>query len=480
MQCFEPEKKSFGKLTSGLSVLCGAALVLWTTGCGSSASSTPPPAQQYTPQTYMAPGVAYTLSGSPAQVALETYTIDDSAGKFSETLYLQEGDQQGPQILNYGSFKPASDGFLDLGILASYGAGTSGYSVTTYPADSPLTGSWAIELPDQAGGLVQMVGRPVKPLVAATSCPNLASPQTWQFLTIPAAEVAHPSNQPAPDTWNPVTDTAYGSVDISTTGSTVTLDNIQQFTLPSVGGSGLPAIPVGSPVMASCGPTFYGNTISFPSPLVITDPGTGSEQLQASAVMGIGPTGLLVEDNGNGKVSPGSTGINYQNDLGAGTGAVGLPKPASALDTGSLVGAQYQGFVYGAGVYTGPGSSGSGWSSHVVSFGSSGAPSSCASLTPSTSTPLIYGGDFPDDDPTASSGANSDLAIDLGAQDTSNNGLYRAATVCIGANYAANTTGQTDIFPAVAIAGQLNGKNAIFVLGIDSSQPWEIYLLPSN
>jgi hypothetical protein len=32
----------------------------------------------------------------------------------------------------------------------------------------------------------------------------------------------------------------------------------------------------------------------------------------------------------------------------------------------------------------------------------------------------------------------------------------------------------------VAIAGQLNGKYAIFVLGVDSTQPWAIYLMQSN
>lgn len=35
-------------------------------------------------------------------------------------------------------------------------------------------------------------------------------------------------------------------------------------------------------------------------------------------------------------------------------------------------------------------------------------------------------------------------------------------------------------FPAVAIAGQLDGKYAIFLIGVDSSQPWGIYLLQSN
>ena len=50
----------------------------------------------------------------------------------------------------------------------------------------------------------------------------------------------------------------------------------------------------------------------------------------------------------------------------------------------------------------------------------------------------------------------------------------------LGANYAANTTKATYSFPAVVLAGQLSGKFAIFVLGVDAKQPWAIYLLQSN
>ena len=41
-------------------------------------------------------------------------------------------------------------------------------------------------------------------------------------------------------------------------------------------------------------------------------------------------------------------------------------------------------------------------------------------------------------------------------------------------------TKATYSFPAMAVAGQLNGKFAIFVLGVDARQPWAIYLLQSN
>jgi hypothetical protein len=76
-------------------------------------------------------------------------------------------------------------------------------------------------------------------------------------------------------------------------------------------------------------------------------------------------------------------------------------------------------------------------------------------------------------------------------QDTKTNGLYPAATVSIGAGFPGNTTGKKYSFPAVAIAGQVQGKFAIFVIGLDAiglqivsqgqqSQDWGVYLLQSN
>ncbi len=159
-------------------------------------------------------------------------------------------------------------------------------------------------------------------------------------------------------------------------------------------------------------------------------------------------------------------------------GRSGCPSHPNSLDVNAIRGAQYLGFVRGAGVYV---NGLSGWSSHLASFGFSTTPSSCASIVPSSGT-VLYGGDYTNDDPSTSSDGfgNCDLAIDLGAQDSATNGLFSSATVWLGASYAANTTGKTYSFPAVAIAGQLNGKYAIFLLGIDSTEPWAIYILQSN
>ncbi len=490
-----------------ISTLVLASLVL---GCGSNKTTTSdmptPPVQG--PQTYFSPFVAGTTNG-PSNVLLtgaKTFAIDDHANTFSEsTFQLQLPQQQGPQVINFGCFisqpqctpipsigAAGQRGLLNLGITTNYVSdSTSGvFEATTY--DPPQMGSFAVELPSQAGGLIQLVGQPVAPLVAATQCPNLKTAQTYQFVTVPAGLSNSTTSRPS-GSWNPKLETAYGMVDISSDGTKVTFDNIRQYTFPVTGSSGNPSQPASPSVSGACGATVFGNTITI-GQLTVTDPvsgGPASNPPQAS--IAIGPTGLLVEDNGSdpdGLSLPGtSPSLFYDNTLGAGTGAVGLPKPSGAVDIGALRNAQYLGFTYGAGVFSGNAfAPPNGWSSHLASFGFSSTPASCASFAAQTGALVngIYGGDYPQangqDNPSASPDGfgNCDLAIDLGTQDTANNGLFPHATVWLGSSYVANTTGATYSFPAVAIAGQLNGKNAIFVLGIDSTQPWAMYLLQSN
>jgi hypothetical protein len=208
----------------------------------------------------------------------------------------------------------------------------------------------------------------------------------------------------------------------------------------------------------------------------------GVETFGVSATVGIGPSGLLVENNGSGNEASTSSGsalsAAFQPFLGAGSGAVGLPKPASALSIDALTGAQYLGFVYNINSQTD-------WSSTLASFGGfpSSLPSSCASVVDTTGSQTngIFGGDFPNNDPTMTGDAgvatfgNCDLSIYLNGQDPANAGLYPNATVTVGANFSGNTAGET--YSAVAIAGQLQGKFAIFLI---SSAGEGIYLLQSN
>ncbi len=499
MKYVESENTPSETIASKAWLLGGIAFLLCVGGCGGGAknSGTSPTAPQQGPQTYFAPYVSATTNGGGGSTVLrvpQTYAIDDHADTFTQAVFGLPATK-GPQVLTAGCFLsqalctpnvvPAGQrGLLSLGITTTYANTGSAYVPTTINPAKP--GSFAVELAGQAGGLVQLVGQPVAPLAASAQCPTSTTTQTWQFVTLPGALIDSAQSGSQWSTWDPTAETAYGSIDISSDGTNVSFGNIHQFTLPSVGGTGVPSQPPPSSIAGICGPSVFGNTITAPGQVVIQDPGINTVP-PPQATIGIGPTGLLVEDNG---VIP--TGVNigqYENIMGAGTGAVGLPKPTSALNPTTLAGAQYLGFVYGAGFFSGNASSPvTGWSSHLASFGFSNTPPGCAAVAASTST-MIYGGDFTNDDPTTSSNGfgNCDLALDLGTQDATNNGLFPKATVWLGASYAANTTGQTYSFPAVAIAGQLNGKNAIFVLGVDSTangvaspQPWAIYLLQSN
>lgn len=448
----------------------GLLLILWMTGCGGSKPTSTTTATKATPQTYFGPIVYPTGQG------IQTYTFDETVtpANFSETFF----PTTLPQILNAGTSTVLQTGLRSLNIETTYVS--NGGTPAIYSGEPYTTpgGSFAVELAGQAGGLVQVRGQPVVPVVAATSCPNSSSAQTYRFITIPGPLMPAGADFVTYDYgWDPTTETAYGSADISSTGSTINFKNIQQFTLT---GQQLPAL---SPLpTGECAKTYFGDTIAVPGQAVLTDPGSSSGSgATLQATIGIGPSGLLVEDAGAiNRIRPGSTlSLPFSDVLGSGTGAVGLPKPSAALDTVTVVGKQYLGFAYESGRYILSRDTPV-WSSHLVSFGSSLTPQAC----PSFANPInpIYGGDFPQangvDDPSGS--PKCDFAIDLGAEDSANNGLYPNAKVLVGSGYATNTTGSADQFSAVAIAGQLNGKYAIFVIGVDSTQPWAIYLLESN
>lgn len=465
-----------------LSVLLPLFLI---TGCtASSSKTTASTSTQLEPQTYFAPWVAGTTNGRGSNLSKitvpEIYAIDDTAGSFSQSIFGLGALLQGPQVINAGTTAKNSRGLLSLAITANYAysSSSSTYEVTCSAANknpcATTSGSFALEISGQSGGLVQIVGQPVAPLVAAVACPSLTTAQSWLFLTIPGGMAADSSGKPG--AWTPSTDTAYGSVDISTNGSTVTFSNIKQYTLPSVGGTGTPSATATSPSIGTCGASTLGYTTSIPGYAVVTDPVLTSS-LAPSATVGINTAGLLIEDNG--VVTSGTNAGSYENVMGAGTGAVGLPKPASSIDVSALRSAQYLGFVRGAGIYSA--GNVSGWSSHLTSFGFATTPSSCASVAASSST-ILYGGDYTNDDPSTSSSGfgNCDLAIDLGTQSSSTNGLFPHATVWLGSDYAGNTKGSTYSFSAVAIAGQVNSKYAIFLLGVDDTEPWAVYLLQSN
>lgn len=259
----------------------------------------------------------------------------------------------------------------------------------------------------------------------------------------------------------------------------MTFSSLNQYTFPiSSAAPGPPSNPGPATTTALCAPTFYGQTIGVPSSATITNPGI-SQSVPPAATIGIGPSGFLVEDPGSSQVA----GQPYENILGAGYGAIGLPMPSGPQTTSTVVGAQYQGFLYGSGGPVSTASYGPGFSL-IGSFGFSNLQASCPTLPAPSSGTVLYGGEFANDDPSANASGNCDLAIDLGTQDTKNNGLYPAATVYVTAGFPQNGIGKPYSFPAVAIVGSLKGKYAIFLIGVDTSgspsQAWGIYLLQSN
>jgi hypothetical protein len=457
-------------------------LAMLLSGCGSQTPKTTTSSTQPIPQIYMSPLLFGNNLPSPGY-SVSAYTFDDTAETFSDSTYyfgaVEGGLQEGIRTYYSGITNSIARGLLSLGLGYSW----SPSSPTLY--NPPQTGSWGFELPSQAGGLIDINGQSLAPLVPATSCPNFTTPQTYWFLTLPAP---FPSSPPQPFTWDPTQETVFGSVDVGGSGSSVTFSNIQQFALPSFPTvtPGPPATTVTSPQSGTCSSTYYGNTTAVPANLSVTNPGPNSAAPPV-ALVGIGPTGLLVESNAaNGEAS---APPYFQDLLGAGTGAIGLPKPSSAVSTSTLVGAQYLGFFYGTGSYGGNSFNGMGPSTLVASFGFAASPVGCNTVAAQTAT-MIYGGDFAGNNP-GSPGAQAnggfpqcDMAIDLGVEDPNNNGLYPAATVYVGAFYEGNQTAANYSFPAVAIAGQLGDKYAIFLTGIDitgiPNQAWGIYLLQSN
>ena len=446
-------------------VLLTMAFAAMLSACGGSVHI--PASTTSGPQLYMSPIVYGTTSGSAfaATSVPATYSVNDTALTFGQDTYSFSGAQSGARLNYAGEVTALSRGLLELEL--TYACGSAANAACTGVTTKPQAGSgWAVELADQGGGLLQLTGQPFVPLVPAVTCPSMKDVEAFLFVTLPTPLS---TTGIGADAWDPQLETAYGSVDISVSGSTVTLAKIKQNTLD---GRTLDntSSSSSSSITGACSSTVYGNTVAIPpNPTVTSTYKITSPQ----AMMGIGPSGLLVEDNG---------GTSY---LGAGTGAIGLPKASSALSTSSLVAAQYQGFFYSSGK-SGYSTT---WSSSVASFGFTSLPSTCAAVVPQTST-MIYGGDFTGNNPAAStvqSGGgfgNCDFAIDLGTQDTSTNGLYPAATVYVGSGFAANTFGKSYSFPSVAIAGQLSGKFAIFLIGADTvgspNQAWGIYLLQSN
>jgi hypothetical protein len=454
-------------VTSQLIIWCVVTITL--TGCNSSTTGAGNTSEaQSKVDTY--------LSGAVGEANLASYVVDHNANTFEVTSYSASGGA----VLESGDISTLGNEIEDLDIT---------YLAGQLPGSPPLASNWLVEIAGEAGFVeleatnssTNVTSTSFSPLAPTQTCPSIASAQTFLFVTVP--ERVNPKSTVSAGSWNPQLETAFGSVSIATNGNSVNFANISQFTLPPAngGGPGSPVSPAPSTAAAACSPTFYGETISFPTSPTISNPGSQGGQVSApSATIAIGPSGFLVEDIG---LAAPDLSPPYVNLLGAGYGAVGVPRPSSALTTSSVAAAQYQGILYGAASGSSGATSSPGFRL-IGSFGYENLQTACPTLPGPSSSTVLYGGEFANNNPSANSFGNCDLAVDLGTQDANNNGVYPAAAVYVSASFPGNGLNSAYSFPAVAVAGQINGKYAIFLIGMDTvgipAQPWGIYLLQSN
>jgi len=261
---------------------------------------------------------------------------------------------------------------------------------------------------------------------------------TFQFVALPTTK------------WKAATDVAYGSFQVNSlqptsSGTSWNFSNLTQFTLAKTQSQSGATLSDGL-----CAPSAVGEVVSIPP----------SSTTGNAITVAVGPSGFLIMNDG-----PNTSG------------AVGLIQPAGALNTTSILSANYLGFI----------------SEPAIPLPLSGVPTAnqvaffgCPTSGCKSSGTSLVGGAFPNDDPTQP--ANTDITINLGTQDATNNGLYDSASVtipdptsaCISPGIAGEDAqgNPTCALPAAAVAGNPENKFAIFLIAQDvvNHSPMAIYL----
>jgi hypothetical protein len=444
-----------------------AAVPLGFSGCGQTAK----------PVTPASANLVYSYFGSPFSVSASDLpksvsTFDHSAGVIGVSSFITTATGQVPSEILNGTFVAAPTGFLN--ITENFATTSSGIPSAQNP---PVTGAWAVEIPgagalgnllslNTTGGGLLLPAAPAA-MAEATACPNFPMSAPFLYVTVPSSSGS--------------TDIAnYGRVGINTQGSAVTL-NAQPYLIG-------PTTLTPSTVTGGCSNTTFGPLTAYP----LNSFGSASNL----ELIAIGQSGFLVSSFAfNSGTSPGA--------FGGGTGVIGVAAPSAPVNVGTVIGAQYNGFIY-APQNSAPVS----YDITVLAsaFGDNTANSqACAPLQSSLaanngqgansvaalpSANSLYGGEFLTttgttavNDPTGANGSeNCDLIIDLGTQDPANNGLFPNATIFIGSNYPPFSAGKpwncfgTSLtcavsFPAAAVVGQVQGQYVIFVVASAVSNP---------
>jgi len=429
--------------------LAGAGVLACMIGCGGPTSNpvvvnaSGSPASLPTPPT---PATTNTYIGTQSP-GVWSLTLNDTAGTYS---YQPVTFPNSPNTPATGSFTN-SHGFLSLG----QANGTS----LGYILEAP--GQMALLRPGDATAPL-VVGVP------QTSCYSIPYRLRFEYIGMQAANQSDQTASPIPvaASGSAIPTGAYGSfvVNTDTSGSAWTFQNLQ---------GNAPYGPAGFSGACSSGTLSLSgeglfNEYNFSDTLSLTS--------AAVTTMAMGPTGIFIID----QTDPTLIGGND------GSASVGVAEPSSPLTTSAVAAGQYLGFWSQAPTNGRPPTSI--YAQYLPGFTS---PVSFGQAASSGTT--MTGGLFPNDDVTQT--PNSDTTINLGAQSSSINGFYPSASVttldpnqdCEPGTFAGGVPGinaegfSTCTFPAVAVAGNPEGKYVIFLYAFNYTYDYtgsamELYL----
>ncbi len=337
-------------------------------------------------------------------------------------------------------------GFLDGVVNMTLDHGTSFFSLTnedsygmgsnaTYAGDYSAEGNWIALMPEnatggpfytlevQGGAAIVDMGSDLGPVVMAQSsnCLGLTGAEDFQFITL---------GDPAPQD---LTVQGYGHVTITPKSGGTAVQagwSFSNYDLTGMDGSDEKPAALADGL---CAPSAEGYATTVPA----TVNGT-----QVLFTVDVGQTGFFVMDR------------DFTSQLPA---LVGVEKPAQALGAAAVAGVSYEGIEFDA-MASSP---------QAVPPRQMTAPVRFANGVGSAMT----GGVFANDDPAQA--AASDLTLDLGAEDASNNGLFPAVRLttpdpqqmCAGRPYGGTDAAgnPTCVLQGVAVAGNPGGKYALFV-----------------
>jgi hypothetical protein len=303
---------------------------------------------------------------------------------------------------------------------------------TPYSGGSAGSAGYALEVPGET--TIMRPGNDLLPPVIGvdnTACRTLAAPTTYQFISLGLNDTAEKSVNPV----------AWGSVQASTSGIDWTFSNLKMYAF-----DGTDLQPTALPTGA-CGATQEGYAVAIAR-------GTATDGYPVTAQ--VSSSGYFILSQGQG-----TPGTYFSTPTATGAyGLVGVAQPSSQLSTSGLVAAKYAGFEYDP------------------MWDQLGLPGTLPVLFSGGSGTTLSGGAYPNDDLTQTPTTN--VTINLGTQDSSNNGLYKSVTVTVPDTYKGcvkQSYGGTDasgnptcIFPGFAVAGNPNGKFVLFVTVNDLSE----------